>query len=174
MNACIWHGFSAGEKRGSSLGALGHGTMRSGPTAAWAIPLQLMWTRGGVALLPDALVGQRLADLTQEASHQHWSNRWGQVSGSLNSQVFEPRHGADYYNTVRTIPVVYLFNLFLIFNCSRQAGLRRRGFRARRSYHRVKQVLKHGGWILAITRVHRRCLDYGASGCNQPVEALPL
>jgi hypothetical protein len=55
-----------------------------------------------------------------------------------------------------------------------QLGRRLKGFSARRSYHPVKQVLKHSSWVLAITGVHRRCLDDGASGCNQPVEALPL
>jgi hypothetical protein len=45
---------------------------------------------------------------------------------------------------------------------------------ARWADHRIKQVLKHLGWVLAPTGVHRRCLDGGASGCDQPVEAFPL
>jgi hypothetical protein len=42
------------------------------------------------------------------------------------------------------------------------------------SYHRVNQMLKHFGWVLAPTGVHCRYLDCCAPGCDQPVEALPL
>jgi hypothetical protein len=97
--------------------------------------------------------------------HSQWSR---------NSQVFKSRHRVHHDKTVPRTSVVYLFDLFPMFRCSRQAGLCRRGCRARGSHHRVNQALKHGSWVLAITGVHRRCLDDGASGCNQPVEALPL
>jgi hypothetical protein len=71
-----------------------------------------------------------------------------------------------------SLHTVYLFNLFPIFRCSHQPGLHRRGCRVRRSHHRVKQVLEHGGWVRATAGVHRRYLYYGAARCNEPVEAL--
>lgn len=46
--------------------------------------------------------------------------------------------------------------------------------RARRTHHRVKQVLEHFGWVLAATGVNRGCLDCRASRRHQPVKALPL
>lgn len=45
---------------------------------------------------------------------------------------------------------------------------------ASRPHHRVKQVLKHFGWVLAATGMHRGYLDCRASRRHQPVEALSL
>src|SRR5262249_10933785 len=63
---------------------------------------------------------------------------------------------------------------YSLFRGYHQPGLHRWGCHPRRSYHRVEQVLKHGGWVLATAGVHRRYLDDGAARCNEPVEALPL
>jgi hypothetical protein len=77
---------------------------------------------------------------------------------------------------------VYLFNLFPIFRCSHQSGLYRWGCRATWSHHRVKQVLAHGGWVLATAGVHRRCLDWccevqrasGSASVRAGQSALPV
>jgi hypothetical protein len=45
---------------------------------------------------------------------------------------------------------------------------------ASRPHHRVEQMLKHFGWVLAATGVNSGCLDCRASRRYQPMEALPL